>query len=459
MSRFSDIQKILKEESEEWLAYLHGQQLEELSHVRDSQPRYTGFFLQSAIFFYHLLRLFIKGFFIKKPKSQKVDFYFYAGTGNEANSLVGTAKSLSQNDKIVLAESSNNQLLNGANQIYRFEQLKINLTDILSVCIVFLLNAPSLYLRLRKKDKILVNKFFVNFCHSYMYLTVFYQRMKRYSPDYIVVSNDHNVDCRSLVAVATYLEIKTVYMQHASVSSLFPALTVSYAFLDGQSALNTYQQCEENKSPFFENKEQTKIFLSGQKKLLTKRNSSTSTQLGLAINTLDDTGKVIELVNKLTDKDVHVSLRWHPGQKPQDILGFHQAFNHSEMVTLSDPKQQGINEFFAEINCLVSVNSSIHLEAAVVGIPTIYYELQQPEIEDYYGYVKNGLAKKADSYEELLALISQDELLQLNDDAIQYYSASFNTQWYGREGELVATTLLALQAGSNWRTHFGAKEL
>lgn len=89
MSRFSDIQKNLKEESEEWLDYLHGQQLEELSHVRDSQPRYTGFFLQSAIFFYHLLRLFIKGFFIKKPKSQKVDFYFYAGTENQANSLVG----------------------------------------------------------------------------------------------------------------------------------------------------------------------------------------------------------------------------------------------------------------------------------------------------------------------------------------------------------------------------------
>lgn len=459
MRRFNDIHNILKQESEEWLAYLHGQQLEELSHLRDSKPRYTGFFLQSAMFFYHLLRLFFKSFFIKEAKKQKTDFYFYAGTANQANSLVGTAKSLSQNGKTVLAESSNSQLLNGANETYKFEQLKISFIDILSIFIFFLLNAPSLYLRLRKKDKALVNKFFSNFCQAYIYLTIFYRQLKRYSPGYIVVSNDHNVDCRSLVAVATYLGIKTVYMQHASVSNLFPALTVSYTFLDGQSALHTYQQCEGNKSTFYENRERTKIFLSGQKKLLAKRDDNSSTKLGLAINTLDNTNQVIELVNKLTDKNFYVCLRWHPGQNPQDILALTQAFSKSKLVTLSDPKQHGLNGFFAEISSLISGNSSIHLEAAVVGVPTIYYELQQPEIEDYYGYVKNGLAKKADSYEALLELIIQEKLLHLDDSAVQYYSASFNTEWYGREGELVATTLLALQAGKDWKTLFGAKEL
>ncbi len=459
MSRFNDLHTILKQESEEWLAHLHGQQFEELIHFREAQPRYTGVILQSAALFYHLLRSFVGTLSLKEAKKQKLDFYFYAGTANQANSLVGTAQSLSQKGKTVLAESKNSHLLNGANETYKFDQLKIRFSDILTVCMVFLFNAPSLYLRLRKKDKALVNKFFVNFCQTYIYLAVFYRKLKRYSPNYVVVSNDHNVDCRALVAVATYLGIKTVYMQHASVSNSFPALTVSYAFLDGQSALHTYQQCEGKKSTFYENREQTKIFLSGQKKLLEKRHDNTSTKLGLAINTLDDTNQVIELVNNLTVKDLHVCLRWHPGQKPQDILGFHQAFNHSEMVTLSDPKQQGINEFFAEINCLVSGNSSIHLEAAVVGVPTIYYELQQPEIEDYYGYVKNGLAKKADSYEALLELITQEKLLHLDDSAVQYYSASFNTEWYGREGELVATTLLALQAGKDWKTLFGAKEL
>ena len=62
------------------------------------------------------------------------------------------------------------------------------------------------------------------------------------------MSNDHSPANRALLLVAKSKGIKTVYMQHASVSNLFPVLDFDYSFLDGVNAYNIYKEIEGTKT-------------------------------------------------------------------------------------------------------------------------------------------------------------------------------------------------------------------
>lgn len=457
MSRFSDINKILNEEPEEWLAYLYGQQLDNLKHLREAKPRVSGMLLHSAAFFYHALRAFQRSIFTTKAKTVKVEFYLYAGSANQANSLAGTAKALKLKNKMILANSNNIKLLNNDDCSFKFDQLKVQLSDVALALLLFVSNAPALYKRLKDKDSLLVKNFFKSFCLSYFYLLVFYRTLKRHKPSYVLVSNDHNVDCRCLIAAATALGIKTVYMQHASVSEVFPALTVDYAFLDGQSALDTYRKCKNNVSPTRCAIKQTKVFLSGQKKLL-RPNNNAPIKVGMAINPLDEIDKVIKLINILLTEGFTISLRWHPRQANSDVVRLKKTLASSCGITLSDPKVHPLNEFLSEIYTMICGNSSIHLEAAVAGVLPVYYEIQPPAIKDYYGYVKKGLALKIDTFQELIALLRSKPLPNSSSAAIQYYSATYDTDWYGREGELVASILLDIEDKKTLGIQFGKRD-
>ncbi|WP_417663656.1 hypothetical protein [Pseudidiomarina donghaiensis] len=458
MSRFSEISKILKEEPEEWLAYLYGQQLDNLSHLKEAKPRFAGVFFRSLAFFYHITRSLFLSFFAKKKNQKKVDFYFYAGSANQANSLTGTAKSLEGRKAIVRTDSNNTGRLNGANKVITFNQLDVRISDLVISTLLFFTHAPSLYTRLKNSDVDKVNKYFNTFCLSYFYLAVFHRLLNMYQPRYTIVANDHNVDCRCLMAVAKHLRVKTVYMQHASVSNVFPALTVDYAFLDGESALNTYRNCKNNLPNTCNDRNAPKVFLSGQKKLLSVSEQTASKKVGLAINTLDDLKDVIALVDNLVGENKAISLRWHPGQKANDVTRLKELYQNNSSVFLSDPKHQSINGYLAELEYLIAGNSSIHLEAAITGVVPIYYELQPPTIEDYYGYVKNGIAIQATSYQNLSKFLSSGKKPTLSTKSIQYYSATYGTEWHGKVGELVADILMRLSKGELWENFFGAQK-
>ena len=267
------------------------------------------------------------------------------------------------------------------------------------------------------------------------------------SPRYVIVSNDHSVDCRSLLAVARYLDIKTVYMQHASVSDVFPALTVDYAFLDGNAALNTYLLCEKNQPDTAKRRNHPAVFLSGQKKPLKINKAKKNTHIGVATNRLDNPALIIELVSYLSGQGFPVSLRWHPRQLADDVALFNKHFDSIPLVTLSEPGSQSIDDYLSSLSHLISGNSSILLEAAISGAVPLYHEVQPPFIEDYYGYVQHGLAKKLDTRESIVDFINTKGVHGPDPAAVRYYSATYDTQWHGKEGELVATSLTTLEEG------------
>ncbi|WP_162622986.1 hypothetical protein [Billgrantia lactosivorans] len=330
----------------------------------------------------------------------------------------------------------------------RYVAFSLIYSDIFRSSLLLLVRLYALFRLLNKNYVGNKDVCMAHFFNTYIYLSYFYRVLTEVQPKYVVTANDHSAANRSLLAVAHKLGIKTVYLQHASVSNLFPALRVNYAFLDGLHSLNTYRECENNQPSTTREAPVPVVILSGQKKQLQCAGRTEKKLVGLALNRLDDYSSVIELVNSLINFGCNVCVRWHPGQHERDVQQLIKYLEYNSMATFSDPKTDSLSAFLERIRWLVAGNSSIHLEAALANVIPIYYEITPPDSHDYYGYVKHGLAKFAKSYEDILDCVLETKSCHRPEiNAIRYYSSTYLTNWDGREGELVADCLICLING------------
>lgn len=445
MGWYKDIKTILAQEPETWLAYLYGKHLENMPHLTRTPPRYRGLSFQLARFFLHILR----HFGIRQPSAtgEPTKFFVFAGSINQKNSLDTTIESLRDRGESVFAVAPN-KFVKEKEGPRRYVPLTYSLLDACKAMILLVCRGPSLFRELKGAHPVAISWYFANFCSAYSYLCYFQRTLTQLNAEFVITANDHNVSNRCMLAVAHNLGIKTVYLQHASVSNLFPALRVNYAFLDGQSALNTYRQCEPNKPDTAWNVPIPEVILSGQKKHLKRSDNPNKTLVGVALNALDNVKIGIEFINGLADNGLHVRLRWHPSQTERDTAKFREAFSASKHVSLSDPRQEPISDFMDRIGWLIAGNSSIHLEAAVAGVMPIYYELTPAAQPDYYGYLKHGLCQPAASVMEVLELVRNTrDNHSPKTEAVRYYSSTYLTEWESREGVLVAECLHRLSVG------------
>jgi len=436
---YKSIKAILKNEPELWLAYLHGQQLDNIPHLTESKPRYRGLPLQLLKFSYTLLRTWRPLTSSRVP--QDGSYFFFAGTSNQMDSLDSTIDALREKGTVVTAIADKN-LLNQQERKKRYIPLAFSTVDTLKAVLLLMVRGPFLYRELNKLHPQAVSWWFANFCLIYAYLAYFERVLPQIQPKFVITANDHNIPNRCMLAVAHQLGIETVYLQHASVSNIFPALRVNYAFLDGQCALDTYRQCEKNQPNTNRQIPVPKVFLSGQKKLIIKNDKNGIEVIGIALNSLDDIDVAIDFINQLADMEYKLIVRWHPGQAERDVRKYREKFAGNSRITLSEPKTEKVSDFLSRITWLVAGNSSIHLEAALAGVTSIYYEITPASIPDYYGYVKNGLAIEVSSVEEVSNLLKSD--LSMSADSkefVRYYSSTYQTNWEGLEGQLVAEIL------------------
>lgn len=267
MSWYKDISSILKNEPEIWIAYLYGQQLENLPALRNKKATLRGFTLQTLKFIIHLT----KNIGLKNHISNKknVEYVAYAGSINQKASLDKTISAL-RSRNIELVALIGKEHINKKSIEESYFEVSFSIFDIYRALILLTTRGPTLYRKLRKTNIISAELHYSTFCQSYIYLAYFWRVLRDLHPDFVITTNDHNTSNRSMLAVANFLNIKTVYLQHASVTNLFPALRVDYAFLDGQSALETYRLCEKNQPQPDLKTISTKIILSGQKKTYLK---------------------------------------------------------------------------------------------------------------------------------------------------------------------------------------------
>ena len=442
MGWYKGINAILEQEPETWLAYLYGQQLDNMPHLTRRKPKFRGLLLRLCAFGVFLLS-HLK---LKQPKilTSRADYLVFSGTANQMSSLDGTTTHLTQQGARVV-EIAHAKLLKTEALRSRYIPFSYNAIDIVKSLVLLVRRGPALYLDLKRKHPTAITNYFNSFCSVYAHLVYFYRVLGSTNPAFVITANDHNPSNRSLLAVAHYLGIKTVYMQHASVSSLFPALRVNYAFLDGQSAFDIYKSCEENQPPTHRKVPAPQVILTGQKKQIDRRTNREENVVGVALNALDETESAIEFIKGLSNSGLEIIVRWHPGQPKGDIKRYFSVFGNSSRIKLSNPENESISDFLNKIRWLIAGNSSIHLEAALSGVLPIYYEQRPSDSPDYYGYVQHRLAIHAKTRSEIVEIINGDLGTSVPDvSAVRYYSSTYYTEWDGREDELVAKMLLEL---------------
>ena len=449
MGWFRTITNALHYEPEVWAAYLHGQQPQTVFNETKGKPRYTGLPLRLAAYGRSLLRLIRPQATTGEKKS--VDIFVFAQTANQANSLSPTVGHLSEwGVSIHRVTGHGAASTSGEFADNDCEWMTLSPVDAVRVAVLTILRAPIIWRQLADKDRRLRQWYFDAFLRCHIYLIFFEKALASTNPRLILMSNDHNAPQRCLLALARVKGIKTAYMQHASVSRLFPTLVFDYSLLDGQVANDTYMDCEPNKPVSAPVPAQRHIFLTGQKKPVRRVQGMAHSTVGLAINTLDDVKDVMKVVTAIAEAGHALRLRWHPAMGLARVEEIRQACSSFPSVGLSDALVEPVGDFLAQVGVLVAANSSIHLEAAVAGVMPVYFEISPVSTWDYYGYVRNGVSAEAKGKEVLLDLIgnvlSGDR--KLNSAAIQAYSATFDTEWESREGELAAGIIKELLDGA-----------
>jgi hypothetical protein len=265
--------------------------------------------------------------------------------------------------------------------------------------------------------------------------------LKRYKPSLIVFANDINYESRVLNLEARSLNIPTVYIQHATVSNLYPPLNFDLALLEGEYSNDIYVKSDE-----------TKVELIGQPKFEKYKNVRKIIKkidcIGVAFNTIDSIKQVSEICRYLNDNKYRVILRPHPRETRMGQLDWN--FIHKISA------KENSYDFLLQCDALIASDSSIHLEAVLINIPSIYYNLNEHYSYDYYSYVKNNVIREAKSKEEISAII--DVYKNSNNEKIykqaKYYCFSIENDC---KSEQIAINHINRLMKSNFKTSSASK--
>jgi hypothetical protein len=426
--------------------YVFSKRSKEYEYEKKKTPRFTGVFFQSLIFFYKLL-INIK--FLEKKNSKKLIFVFLSSI-NQLNSINSTLEAL-KNNKNEFHLSVFKGLQEKNNKYECMMSVRFSLKIISVSTFLFFFRALPLFLKLKREGKkIEISWYFHKFCESYIYIPFFLDELQKIKPKIVVILNDHTVQTRSLRLSAEILGIKTIYIQHASVSETFPPLEFDYALLDGDAAYQIYKNCYQvnnNNKNVEKNIANCRIFFTGQKKSVFRKNSKKNfngLQVGVATTKQDDFIFVKTILDRLLNMKLKCIVRTHPSQSLVFIKQLKEYMKVNDMLSWSNSQDQPIIEYFVNINLLIASNSGIHLEAALAGLPTFYHEMsEQVYKSDYYGFVKNNISEKLENNFSLDILESSIKKILVSKNrqlAIKNYSETFGSLWQNREGEL--TTLI-----------------
>ncbi len=228
----------------------------------------------------------------------------------------------------------------------------------------------------------------------------FFQKLlQKYRPKALILSNDHSIAPRSLLLAANSLKIPTVYIQHASVSPFFPNLEASLNLLEGQHAYDVYKKCGKINGivkligmPKFEQYQH----LQNHNTLIKK--------IGIAFNPSDQKMLIEAFINEVVPQfpNIVFTFRKHPREE-RDF--FFLAFPN---LKESLPRRENAFEFLTQQDMIFAGDSSIHLEATLLNIVSVYFDFTSIEDKfDYYGFVKNGMIPHLKTIQESTDFISK----------------------------------------------------
>jgi hypothetical protein len=242
-----------------------------------------------------------------------------------------------------------------------------------------------------------------------------------------------------LVRVAEDSGIRCFYVQHASVADNFPKLFSSYALLEGQHAKEKYLAVGSDES---------KITMIGMTKLdeyinQVNKNSSVN-KIGICTTRSMDFDETSEIVSFIRENFAHIPLvlRAHPHNEPQQK---YRVVINSQGIEFSDARKVNVFSFLEGVDAVISGNSSILLEAALLDVFPIYYvgsktrAFYKHDRYDKYDYVKNKVAYPVSNLESLAEIL--ERLLQHKPTVrkfTKFYCDTIGTSYEGKSSALAA---------------------
>lgn len=292
------------------------------------------------------------------------------------------------------------------------------------------------YLSKSREDKALIRYFFQDFFITIGYYKVTNLFLKK-NPNIkvIVFANDHIMQNLCLIHFAKEYNIPTIYTQHASITDRFPSLQFTFSFLDGMESWEKYKKIGGVKGT---------VFLSGSPRFdiinTIKQHSNKKKGIGIALNMWDSNEFVLQLCTYIRSKcDKTIIVRPHPALEYKDWSAFTDVG-----IALSLPSKESTFSFILNLDLLIANESSIHLDAALMNVPTILYNFSDNLIVDWYSYIKNGLVAVANSKEDIIKTILELDQSTINKIRVQYYVASFGTLKEGKVGKHIAEFIMCL---------------
>ena len=390
--------------------------------VKEKQPSLP---VQLCIFFAQLFYYtFIHRFKYKTlPKNYK-GIVFFGVSINNRRSLDPIATHLEEDEYLYLK--------NHQNDIHKRRAFWLSLPYL-----------PDLIRTYRNADaptRTIIKRYFTRLWSTYGYYQLAKEYLEHYKVKTLILSSDQGEFHRCLLLNAQELNVKTIYVQHASVAKGFPKLIASYSFLDGEETLEKY---------LYAGKPEGEVYLSGGvrfvpifQKYKLKNVESVGT-IGIAINMLDNFGEVQRLCQFLLSHNYKLVLRPHPRYG-----GINKTWLEENAIDYSDPKAESSFDFISHIDLMISNESSIHLDAALMKCPSVVYNFSTHPILDHYSYIKTGLVRVAENEEQLLAAITNPQDSLPSTETLQFYNASCGTPVEGALGEAISVFIRDLSDGT-----------
>lgn len=222
------------------------------------------------------------------------------------------------------------------------------------------------------------------------YLNAFMKIFSISRPQILISGNDHSPVDMAAIFAAKALNIKTVYIQHASVNDSFPPLCTDLSILHDIASVVSYgfkvDDIHSDKITILPPYSDQAILPK-----LKKNKFIFSIMLGTYISKICKS-ELHKLINKLFNLNCTSSIviRTHPLFK--GVININEISDRPSDVTVNSEDIALPN--FLEINdvdIVIAGNSSVIIKCLHYGRPVFYYNNLDKVTFDYYGYLANGV--------------------------------------------------------------------
>ncbi|WP_162617877.1 hypothetical protein [Salinicola halophilus] len=212
-----------------------------------------------------------------------------------------------------------------------------------------------------------------------------YEILKTHKGRIFFVANDHSPLPVAYAKVAEFMGMKVAYLQHASVTNIFPALDFDYAILRDTASREIYEQKRGSV------RRHSRIAVVNRDKAVSpdaieeQRRSileSKAMAVGVYVSSIFNADSIREIIESLKQNQYVKSLfiKFHPSQS--DFEGIEDLQVYSRQDIQSVP------------HVAICGNTSVVLELLQRG-NVVFYTSKLDEIgEDYYGYIRSGLIEQ-----------------------------------------------------------------